>query len=157
MITVGKILGRLAQFRHAVKTPAAQVALAGTLLTIGVRIVESVLTDLVQAVEDVKLGRELEAHAMHSRITQVEMTLGQLGIDDDGRVFHGGRRAAAEAEAAASERGTEPELPDEVDGYPVGRAAAFPPAGDFGAVAGLRLVPEPERAEPVLEHPDDAA
>jgi hypothetical protein len=108
---IAKILLRLSEFRQTMRSPAAQVAIAGALLTIGVRIVESVLTDVV---EQADTGRALSmSHArfadhLHERVSLLEKVV---------------------AQHVEPPQGDEPagaELPEDVEGWPVGRSVEVP-------------------------------
>jgi hypothetical protein len=97
---IGKILLKLGEFRRALNTPTAQVAIAGTLLTIGVRIVEAVLTDVV---EQATIRRAVTDH-LHERVSLLEQVVAQhIEVEQPGA-----------------------ELPDDVEGWPVGRSVEVP-------------------------------
>ena len=116
---IGKLFKALAEIRRTVTSPAGQVATAGLLLTTGARIVVSVLGEVV---DELGIRRALQhGHAeaidgLHHRLTLVEHTM----------VAHNLNPPAEQ-------------LPEDVDGWPVGKRVEVP-------VSGIR-VEEPDGRE----------
>ncbi len=135
---IAKLFAHLRAVRRTVNSPAAQVAIAGTLLTLGARVLESLLTDLVEQ----HALAQADRNVLRGQVAQLWDRLGTLYADQDGVMRLRGTGPAGPAEVAyptgvdldplgagdvdqAEDRG----VPNGVHVEPLGRAAAAPPAG----------------------------
>jgi hypothetical protein len=114
---IGKLFKALAEIRRTVTSPAGHVTLAGVLVGTGVRIMVSVLGDVV---DELGIRRALQ----HGHAEAISGLQHRLAVVEHTMVAHNLNPPVEQ-------------LPEDVDGWPVGKRVEVP-------VSGIR-VEEPQR------------